>query len=58
MTHTSSILKFTEGGILQEVCARIAQLKKVNSREVLFTDCGKTIDLNDLHSIDGVCWSL
>jgi hypothetical protein len=58
MTHTSAVLKFSEGGIIQEVCARIAQLKKVNSREVLFTDCGKTIDLNDLLSVDGVSWSI
>ena len=57
MSHTSSIIRFTDGGMVHEICARIAQLRKVNSREILFTDCGLTIDLNDLQSVDGVCWS-
>ena len=56
MTHTSSTLQFAEGGIIKEICARISQLKKEGSNELLITDCGKAINLRDLVSINGVSW--
>ncbi len=58
MTHTQSTLQFAEGGIIKEICARIAQLKKDGSNEMLITDCGKSINLRDLLSVDGVNFGL
>lgn len=56
MSHTLSTLQFSEGGIIKEICARIAQLKRNGNTELLVTDCGKEIHLRDLLSINGVSW--
>lgn len=58
MVQTNSLIKFIEGGMTHELYTGVQQLKKINNREVLMTQCGRLIDLGDLLSVNGIGWAV
>lgn len=58
MLQTNTKLIFTEGGMVQELYTRVQQLRRLQNREVLTTQCGKQIDLCDVISVNGIGWGI
>ncbi len=54
---TSNVFRFTEDGVIHQVKAGIAKLKKEGSKEVLYTTNGHRILLENLISINGLSWA-
>jgi hypothetical protein len=56
MAHNNVILRFFENGIIHEIQSRIATLQRENNTEVLYTQEGTRIPLDNLLSINGLAW--
>jgi len=56
MAHNNVIIRFFENGVIQEMQSRISKLQRENNTEVLYTQEGTRIPLDDLLSINGLSW--
>lgn len=56
MAHNNVIIRFFENGVIQEMQSRISKLQRENNTEVLYTQEGTRILLEDLLSINGLSW--
>ncbi|MFN5296074.1 MAG: hypothetical protein ACK5BL_11125 [Flavobacteriales bacterium] len=56
MAHNNVIIRFFENGVIQEMQSRISKLQRENNTEVLYTQEGTRIPLEDLLSINGLSW--
>lgn len=57
MAHNNVILRFFDNGMIHEIQSRIARLQREDNTEVLYTQEGKRIPLDNLLSINGLAWS-
>jgi len=57
MAHNNVILRFFENGMVLEIQSRISKLQRENNTEVLYTQDGTRIPLDNLLSINGLAWS-
>jgi hypothetical protein len=57
MAHNNVLLRFFDNGMIHEIQSRIARLQREENTEVLYTQDGKRIPLDNLLSINGVAWS-
>jgi hypothetical protein len=57
MTHTNVILQFLDNGICKKIQARIIKLQREHEQEVLYTQDGLRIPLDNILSINGLGWS-
>jgi len=57
MAHNNVILRFFENGMICEIQSRISKLQRENNTEVLYTQEGTRIPLDNLLSINGLAWS-
>lgn len=55
--NRANIIRFYKNGVVNEIISAIRQLKKENNQEVLYTQCGERILLDELESIDGIRFS-
>ncbi len=55
--NRANIIRFSKNGVVNEIISAIRQLKKENNQEVLYTQCGERILLDELESIDGIRFS-
>jgi len=55
--NTQSAIKFYENGMLKEIWAAVQILKKEKDQEILYTNCGLKINLEQLESINGIRFS-
>lgn len=55
--ETTKRICFLENGILKEIRAVISYLKREQEKEILYTRCGKRIELDQLESINGIRFS-
>ena len=56
MTHTNVILQFLENGMCKNIHARIQKLQREHEQEVLYTQEGHRIPLDNILSINGLNW--
>ena len=56
MTHTNVILQFLENGMCKNIHARIQKLQREHEEEVLYTQDGHRIPLDNILSINGLNW--
>ncbi|MFN5620631.1 MAG: hypothetical protein ACK478_04960 [Flavobacteriales bacterium] len=56
MTHTNVILQFLENGMCKNIQARILKLQREQEQEVLYTQDGLRIPLDNILSINGLSW--
>jgi hypothetical protein len=57
MAHNNVILRFLDNGMTHEIQSRISRLQRENNTEVLYTQEGTRIPLDNLLSINGMAWS-
>jgi hypothetical protein len=57
MAHNNVILRFFDNGMIHEIQSRVARLQRENNTEVLYTQEGTRIPLDNLLSINGLVWS-
>jgi hypothetical protein len=57
MAHNNVILRFLDNGMTYEIQSRISRLQRENNTEVLYTQEGTRIPLDNLLSINGLAWS-
>jgi hypothetical protein len=57
MAHNNVILRFLDNGMTHEIQSRISRLQRENNTEVLYTQEGTRIPLDNLLSINGLAWS-
>lgn len=57
MTHTNVILQFLDNGICKKIQARIIKLQREQEQEVLYTQDGLRIPLDNILSINGLSWN-
>ena len=57
MANKNVILRFLENGMILEIQSRIAKLQRENNTEVLYTQEGTRIPLDNLLSINGLAWN-
>jgi hypothetical protein len=57
MANSNVILRFFENGMVLEIQSRIAKLQRENNTEVLYTQEGTRIPLDNLLSINGLAWN-
>lgn len=55
--ETPTQICFTDNGILKEIKAVIAMLRREQNKEILYTRCGMRIELDQLESINGIRFS-
>jgi hypothetical protein len=56
MAHNNVILEFFDNGMIREIQSRIEKLQRENNTEVLYTQDGMRIPLENLLSINGKSW--
>jgi hypothetical protein len=57
MANKNVILRFFENGMILEIQSRIEKLQRENNTEVLYTQEGTRIPLDNLLSINGLAWN-
>ena len=57
MTHTNVILQFLDNGICKKIQAPISKLQREQEQEVLYTQDGLRIPLDNILSINGLSWN-
>lgn len=53
----SSIIRFSEEGLIKEIASTVKVLRKENNEEVLYTTCGSRIALGSIVSFNGISFS-